>query len=192
MKCENCGIEHDGIYGSGRFCSEKCARGFTTKFNRDEISRKVSLTLGGKGILKEKNCLYCGALLTKKNAKKFCCNAHQQQFQRDKTWSRADRDGVWYTESCNSVSRGAKNYLIARRGYRCEICGITEWKQGPIPLVLDHIDGESDNWSLNNIRLVCRNCDGELPTFCGRNQKNGHQSKRQKYRNERYHKGLSH
>lgn len=28
MKCENCGNEHDGSYGSGRFCSEKCKQIF--------------------------------------------------------------------------------------------------------------------------------------------------------------------
>lgn len=31
MICENCKINHDGSYGSGRFCSSKCARGFSTK-----------------------------------------------------------------------------------------------------------------------------------------------------------------
>lgn len=28
MKCENCGNEHDGSYGSGRFCSKKCRMEF--------------------------------------------------------------------------------------------------------------------------------------------------------------------
>jgi very-short-patch-repair endonuclease len=40
--CENCGIEHEGTYGSGRFCSKKCARGFSTKAKRKEINQKVS------------------------------------------------------------------------------------------------------------------------------------------------------
>lgn len=31
MICENCGKEHDGSYGSGRFCSKKCARSYSTK-----------------------------------------------------------------------------------------------------------------------------------------------------------------
>lgn len=31
MKCENCGKEHDGNYGSGRFCSKVCARQFSSK-----------------------------------------------------------------------------------------------------------------------------------------------------------------
>jgi len=43
--CENCKQSHNGSYGSGRFCSTKCARGFSTKAKRKEINEKVSLTL---------------------------------------------------------------------------------------------------------------------------------------------------
>lgn len=39
MICENCGNNHDGSYGSGRFCDQKCARGFSTLKNRDEINK---------------------------------------------------------------------------------------------------------------------------------------------------------
>ena len=42
MHCENCEKEHDSSYGSGRFCSCKCARGFSTKAKRQEINKKVS------------------------------------------------------------------------------------------------------------------------------------------------------
>lgn len=31
MKCEECGNEHDGSYGSGRFCSEKCRMSWIAK-----------------------------------------------------------------------------------------------------------------------------------------------------------------
>lgn len=31
MKCENCGKEHDGSYGSGRFCSESCKQQYNVK-----------------------------------------------------------------------------------------------------------------------------------------------------------------
>lgn len=31
MKCENCGKEHDGSYGSGRFCSDHCRRVYSGK-----------------------------------------------------------------------------------------------------------------------------------------------------------------
>lgn len=46
--CENCLTNHDIIYGSGRFCSSKCARGFSTKNKRREINEKVSKSMSGK------------------------------------------------------------------------------------------------------------------------------------------------
>ena len=45
MLCESCGHPHNGLYGSGRFCSVQCARSFSTKNNRNDISIKVSKTL---------------------------------------------------------------------------------------------------------------------------------------------------
>ncbi len=46
--CENCGTDHIGNYGSGRFCSSKCSRGFSTKAKRSEINTKVSDKMKGK------------------------------------------------------------------------------------------------------------------------------------------------
>jgi len=31
FKCEECGKEHDGSYGSGRFCSSHCRRVYSGK-----------------------------------------------------------------------------------------------------------------------------------------------------------------
>ena len=49
VNCENCGNEHNGEYGSGRFCSIKCARGFSTKVDRSLINKKISAKLKGSG-----------------------------------------------------------------------------------------------------------------------------------------------
>lgn len=48
MICELCQNEHNGSYGSGRFCSKECARSFSTKAKRKEINEKVSKTLTGR------------------------------------------------------------------------------------------------------------------------------------------------
>jgi hypothetical protein len=71
MKCENCEKEHNGSYGSGRFCSSKCARGFSTKSKRQEISKKVSKKLKGK-IKKHIFCKSCGNEVY--DRKKICDN----------------------------------------------------------------------------------------------------------------------
>ena len=45
MICEYCSNDHDGSYGSGRFCNAKCARGFSTKAKRKEINVKVGIKI---------------------------------------------------------------------------------------------------------------------------------------------------
>lgn len=43
--CEMCGLTPDTIYSSGRFCSKKCARSFSTSHARKEITEKAKNTL---------------------------------------------------------------------------------------------------------------------------------------------------
>lgn len=91
MFCENCNKNHNGEYGSGRFCSAKCARGFSTKNKRAEINQKVSAKLSGRKLSAkhiknieqgnnfnrknnriEKKCLNCHSLMLCKVFQKFC------------------------------------------------------------------------------------------------------------------------
>ena len=48
MNCENCSIQHDGKYGSGRFCSKKCSSSFSSNKNKDLKNKKISDSLKGK------------------------------------------------------------------------------------------------------------------------------------------------
>lgn len=79
--CENCNKEHNGNYGSGRFCSNKCAKGFSTKNKRKEINEFVSNKLKGNivwnsGGEKVKNkCEYCNkdfVVRFSKRNQRFC------------------------------------------------------------------------------------------------------------------------
>jgi hypothetical protein len=67
----------------------------------------------------------------------------------------------------------SKRYLVETRGHCCEICKGDTWMGKPMPLVLDHINGNPTNHNLDNVRLVCGNCNMQLPTFCGKNIGNG-------------------
>ena len=58
---------------------------------------------------------------------------------------------------------------------RCGICKAPpEWNQQPLSLVLDHINGVHNDNRLENLRLLCPNCNSQTPTFSGRNRKYKH------------------
>lgn len=50
--------------------------------------------------------------------------------------------------------------------YKCSICFIKNWLDGPISLQLDHISGNRRDNRLENLRLLCPNCHSRTPTFC--------------------------
>jgi len=77
-----------------------------------------------------------------------------------------------------------RKYITETRGYKCEDCGCGPmWNGKPITLQLDHIDGNSDNNALNNIRWLCPNCHTQTQTWCARNKKNSIRSiRRNRYK----------
>jgi len=54
--------------------------------------------------------------------------------------------------------------------YECAKCGIHKWNGCDIVLQLDHINGESTDHRLENLRLLCPNCHSQTDTWCGKNK----------------------
>ncbi|MCA6095804.1 HNH endonuclease [Streptomyces sp. SCA3-4] len=52
---------------------------------------------------------------------------------------------------------------------RCALCGIEPmWQGHPLPLEVDHLDGDWRNNRIDNLRLLCPNCHSTTDTYRGR------------------------
>lgn len=53
----------------------------------------------------------------------------------------------------------------------CSLCGQDRtWNGKELVLQLDHIDGDTTNNSLTNLRVLCPNCHTQTPTYCSKNK----------------------
>ena len=55
--------------------------------------------------------------------------------------------------------------------YKCLICGINEWRKKKLNLEIDHIDGNSLDCRIGNLRFLCPNCHSQTETFGFRGNK---------------------
>lgn len=100
-----------------------------------------------------------------------------QSWNKGKTKNEGLAASSYYTEEemfCNpsKVSTSCiRRYLMNSPEFchRCEQCGIETWEGEPVPLDLDHIDGNNRNNVRDNLRFICLNCHGLTKTFKGRN-----------------------
>jgi hypothetical protein len=74
-----------------------------------------------------------------------------------------------YTHTTNLKERIYKEGLKNRS---CELCGQDEnWHGRKMSLILDHINGVNNDNRIENLRIVCPNCNATLSTHGGRNTK---------------------
>jgi hypothetical protein len=113
---------------------------------------------------------------SKAGQQKGCIPWNKNKTFEDQTISRlinTIETGAYKKHSDTSIRRLVRLYLIHKHGHKCMLCGLSEWRDIPMPLVSDHIDGDSSNNDLDNFRIICNNCDATLPTFKGKNRGNG-------------------
>lgn len=131
--CENCGDVHQGEYGSGRFCSIKCSRGFSTKYKRKEINEKVS-----KKLSKDK---------TSRSERNFVReNAKHAAYTRE-----IDATSIL------DMSKRTTMKILKRMKLPCFSCGwYHEGVNGDIHHMVQRKNGGSDLNS--NLTYICPNC----------------------------------
>lgn len=126
------------------------------------------------------SCLGCGKPLVKRSQKVYC--------NTNCMWTVKFNDKLRRWLTTGEVSIGGKRdhyirrFILDAQDGCCAICGIVEeWNDQALVFVLDHIDGDATNNHRDNLRMVCPNCDSQLPTFKSRNRGNGRHFRRERY-----------
>ena len=155
--CPKCKVEHDN---AGLFCSRRCAnsRTFTeeTNLKKSKANKKFWSSLDND----ERKKLF------ESNKLKYDFEEQQRKAQETKLLKSWERP---YEEMSHDSVR---KRLLAERNFMCEECGCGHmWNGKSLSLELDHIDGNSSNNKLENLRILCPNCHSQTPTHRSKNIK---------------------
>lgn len=132
---------------------------------------------------KERKCIACGAPVTGGWGVKYCGHKCSVAYKHRERMLEIERNGVIpLYKGGATCSKIVRSFLEYRDGWKCSICGLSEWRGHKIPLHADHIDGNSSNNRNDNFRWVCPNCDEQLPTWGSRNRGSGRHYRRQRYK----------
>jgi len=152
--CERCGEEHNGSFGSGRFCSRSCA-------NSRTFSKESKLLKSIKSSAAWKDGRMDGIDFK-------VVNNDPEKIQKSKdTWiEKYLQEREEGTIHCWDTIR---KYHFIIKNYTCEVCGTNEWNGQEVPLELHHIDGDITNNGDDNLQVICPNCHSQTDNFRGRN-----------------------
>jgi hypothetical protein len=146
------------------YCSKSCAAKVN---NRNRTP---------KGITRQ--CCNCQKeFITSKNSTgKFCSSLCSSTYKKKKTMKE------WLDGEHTPSAGTLRQYLKELKPAECENCKLSHWNGMPIPLEMDHKDGNHKNNQLNNLQLLCPNCHAQTPTYKSKNKGKGRDYRRERWR----------
>lgn len=163
-RCNNCNSSLEYSKRNNKYCSSSCS---ATKNNLG-INRHNTDT--------SKTCK-CGVVFNSKGT--YCSSSCYSYYAANNTYL----DWLVNYASVKKLPSGVRRVLILKANNKCSLCGWGEINKysGNYSLILDHIDGNSENNSPNNLRIICPNCDSLLPTYKALNKGKGRSSRMFRY-----------
>jgi len=149
-----------------KFCGSSCA----ASYNNRIYKRKHEVSVKCKNCNKE--------ISNYRGKRKYCVGNCRGEFEKKQKFElikngNISLDSSWY-----------KRYLIEKHGEKCMECGWCERSKysNRIPIELEHVDGDSENNDLKNLKLLCPNCHSLTPTYKALNKGNGRHKRMERYK----------
>jgi len=131
-------------------------------------------------------CKLCGKKINRKS-KGHCikCSTKKIEIEKSKIYISEWLSGKYILKGRPRTR--IRNFLLEGQKYKCAICKMSNiWNDKEIIFICDHIDGDSTNNIRENLRMICPNCDSQLPTYKSKN-KNSSRKYDKGYRKRYYH-----
>lgn len=141
-------------------------------------SKNVGKEPANKGTGKKYCCLNCGIELnnTRNRAHKYCSNSCQQEHEYKLWVDKYKQDNsIAKSTKWGQIPAQLRRFIFEKFEHKCCLCGWSKVNPftNTLPLEIDHIDGNSENNSEENLRLICPNCHSLTATYRGANRGNG-------------------
>lgn len=136
---------------------------------------------------KTSKCRQCGILFKYGKGKMgyYCSNSCCAKYRKNTTienWLNSNGTKYGNMKCSGRLKHSIRDFLIEKANHKCSSCGWCEINPvtNKCPLEIDHIDGNSENSSPKNLRVLCPNCHALTPTYKALNYGKG-SKKRLKY-----------
>ena len=96
---------------------------------------------------------------------KFNCNFGRGQLKPVRPLSEVLVEHSDFHRTCLK-KRLLKEGMLENKCYECGM--LPEWNGKPLVMILDHINGVNNDNRIENLRLLCPNCNSQTDTFAGR------------------------
>lgn len=169
IDCLNCNTSFNACISENRkFCSNSCSAMFNNK-----LRGKIEFYKKYNDLPSLKNNCFC--VIQIKSKSKFCSRGCYEIDRRNLRYKLVE-DGIASSKIC-------KNYLIEKYGEKCMECGWNKINEHSmrVPIEIEHIDGNSENNNLGNLKLLCPNCHSLTPTYKALNVGNGRKKRMDRY-----------
>lgn len=141
-------------------------------------SKNVGKEPANKGKGKKQFCLNCGEEIIDSHCskRKYCSNQCQRDYEYKQWIEQYKQDNsIAKSTKWGQIPNYLRRYIFEKFDNKCCLCGWSKINPytNSLPLEIDHIDGNSENNSEENLRLICPNCHSLTATYRGANRGHG-------------------
>jgi len=139
---------------------KRCNINASETFNKGTIRSEIN------------NCAECDTeFIVYSEKRSNCCSIECYNIQQHKKRYQKIIDGDPEIMRANYKPDSFKVDIMNEQNHLCILCNGEPYHNGkPMIFILDHIDGDASNNKRDNLRMVCPNCDSQLPTYKFKNK----------------------